>query len=171
MTAATANHWAEWLRPVAAAVRNPPSPQDFQGRCAALAFSLSVPASALTASKARDLCRKSEFWPSVAEVEALFAEDWREQARSRSIGGSGMARLAPPAPVEIDPAARAASAERARAIAAELRATPAIPKLPVKPLPLHPHHLLAAYEAEAERGNEAAAMRAEQLRKAMGIEA
>lgn len=170
MTPATANHWAEWLRPVAAAVRNPPSPQDFQGRCAALAFSLSVPPSSLTVSKARDLCRKSEFWPSVAEIEAMFAEEWKEQARSRSIG-SGWARLAPPAPIEVSPEARAAAAERARAIAAELRTAPAIPKLPVKPLPLHPHHLLAAYEAEAERGNEAAAMRAEQLRKAMGIEA
>lgn len=117
MTAyATVKDWARFLQPVAAAVRNPPSPDDFKGRCGALAFALRVPASALTEDRARELCRTSTFWPSVEDVEKLFAEVWKEQARSRAIANSGGAQILLPsqrlnrAPEEIE-AVRAKVAE------------------------------------------------------------
>lgn len=181
MTDATAADWETWLRPIAAAVRNTPAPNDVKGRAAALAFTMrGIPLAALTPDKARELCRKAEFFPSVAEIEAVFAADWKEAARSRAITGGGPARLALPKPSSgggwenggPPPAARKAAAERAQAVAAELRAgTITRRPEPAQPLPLNPAHLLAAYEAEAEKGNQAAALRAAALRRAMGAEA
>jgi hypothetical protein len=164
---ATANDWATWLLPVASAVRNPPTPSDFQGRCAALAFALRVPTDALTEAKARDLCRKSEFWPSVADVETLFAEDWKAEARSRSIT-SGLTRIAPPSAAQPTPDQRQASAAAALRVAAELRTTQAAVKVEVEPRYLAPAALLAQYENLAAQGNQAAATRAARLRQALG---
>jgi hypothetical protein len=173
MTDATAADWEAWLRPIAAAVRNTPAPSDVKGRAAALAFTMrGVRADSLTPDKARDLCRKAEFFPSVAEIEAVFAAEWKDAARSAAITGGGLARLAPPQPVEIPSADRQAAAARAMAIAAELRAG-ASSRRPesVKALPLPPAILLAAHEAEAAKGNAASAMRVASLRAALGIEA
>jgi hypothetical protein len=169
MTDATAADWETWLRPIAAAVRNTPGPNDVKGRAAALAFTMrGIPLAALTPDKARELCRKAEFFPSVAEIEAVFAEAWKEAARSRAIAGDAPRLPAPPRD-EPSPAQRQLAAERAQAVAAELRAgtTTRRPE-PAKPLPLHPAHLLAAYEAEAAKGNQAAALRAGAIRRAMG---
>lgn len=172
MTDATAADWETWLRPIAAAVRNTPGPNDVRGRAAALAFTMrGIPVAALTPDKARDLCRKSEFFPSVAEIEAVFAADWKEAARSRAITGGGLARLAPPSQPETPPEERKAIAARAMEFAAQLRAESATKRAaPPKPLPLTPHQLLAAHEAEAAKGNRAAAIRAEAIRKAMGAD-
>jgi hypothetical protein len=180
MTDATAADWEIWLRPIAAAVRNTPGPNDVRGRAAALAFTMrGIPLSALTPDKARDLCRKSEFFPSVAEIEAVFAADWKEAARSRSITGGGLARLALPSPKAgpnwedgvMPPAERQAAVKRAMDVASELRAGPSRARAePAKPMPLTPHQLLAAHEAEAAKGNRAAAIRAEAIRRAMGAD-
>jgi hypothetical protein len=173
MTDATAADWETWLRPIAAAVRNTPSPSDVKGRAAALAFTMrGVRASALTPDKARDLCRKAEFFPSVAEVETVFAAEWREASRSRAIAGNGLARIAPPAPTPIAPTERQVIAARAMAVAAELKAgTTAARPTGVKASPLPPAVLLAQHEAEAAKGNAASAMRAAALRAALGVEA
>jgi hypothetical protein len=174
MTDATAAAWEAWLRPIAAAVRNTPAPSDVKGRAAALAFTMrGVRATALTPDKARDVIRKAEFFPSVAEIEAVFAAEWKEAARSRAIGGNGLARLAPPTPIAETPITeRRAIAARAMAVAAELKAgaTAARPE-GVKALPLPPQVLLAQHEAEAAKGNAASAMRAAAIRAALGIEA
>jgi hypothetical protein len=168
MTAATAFDWENWLRPIAAAVRNTPAPNDIKGRAAALAFTMpSLPASALTPAKARDLCRKAEFFPSVAEIEAVFAAEWKEQARTRSIT-SGPARLAPPQQAPVTQAQRDAAVQRAQAVVGELRANNATARPKAEAAPLSPAALLAQYEALAAQGNAAAATRAEGIRKALG---
>ena len=171
MTFATADDWARFLTPVAAAVRNPPSPTDFRGRCAALAFAMRVEARDLTEARQRDLCRASEFWPSVAEVEKIFKEVWKDRARSSAIATAGGNPLLPAPPVQslnrtpeeleaVRAAAEAFRAEMAAKQAVKMRET-------VTPRYLHPVHLLAEYEAMAAQGNEAAALRAAQLREAL----
>lgn len=168
MTAATAADWLRFLRPVASSVRNPPSEADARGRASALAFTMAhVPASALTESKARDLCRKSEFWPSVAEIEAIFAAEWKEQARSRAIT-SGLTRLAAPEVTPPTPGQRKASAEAAMRVAAELRSTQAIARPKAEARPLTAPQLLATYEALAAQGNQAAETRARAIKSALG---
>lgn len=172
MTDATVADWETWLRPIAAAVRNTPGPNDVRGRAAALAFTMrGIRAAALTPDKARDLCRTVEFFPSVAEIEAVFAAEWKQAARSRAIGG-GLTRIAAPSHDPIEPGERQAAAGRAMAIAAELRASNATRRAdPVKAAPLSPALLLAQHEAEAAKGNAASAIRAAKLREALGIEA
>ncbi len=167
---ATQDDWARFLRPVAAAVRNMPSPDDFRGRCGALAFALRVPAAALTTERQRDLCRTAEFWPSIAEIEAVFAAAWKDDARSRAITNAGGANLLPVPRIEPVPQGERESAvERARAIAAELRNAAAQRRPePVKAAPLRPAELIAAYEAEAAKGNSVAAARLEILRREFG---
>lgn len=167
MTAfATVQDWARWLRPVAASVRNQPSDTDFRGRCMALAFTCRVDPADLTDDRARDLCRKAEFWPSVAEIEAIFAGVWKEQARSRAIENSGGAKLLgavlrnAPTPEEVE-AVRA----KAAAFTAEMAASAAVHRpADSKPLPLAPADLLAVYEKSA---NPAMQFRAAQIRKVL----
>lgn len=168
MTAfATAADWARFLRPIAAAVRNPPTADDMRGRAGALAFTMRVAPESLTEARQRDLCRTCEFWPSIAEIEKLFAEEWKDEARSRSITGGGFAQIAsvPVSPDQRTPEQIAAVQAKAAAFYAEMNAHVAVKRAEnVKPMPLSPHDLLAAYEAA---GTPAAAFRAAQLRKAM----
>lgn len=166
MTAlATAADWARWLRPVAASVRNPPTDADFRGRCGALAFALRVPAAALTDAKARDLCRSAQFWPSVEEVENLFAEAWKEHARSRAIATAGGANLLT-AEQRIAPTPEETEAVRVKAAAfyAEMAARETAARPAAKAAPLPPHDLLAAYERS---DSPAMQFRAAQLRQAL----
>lgn len=170
MTTATAQDWLRFLRPVALAVRNTPTEDDAKARASALAFALRVPASALTASRQRDLCRKCEFWPSIAEIEALFADAWCDAARSRAIATAGGATLLPaPQRVDLTDAEREAMQHKAAAVAAELRArTHAGPAPRPEPRTLGPRDLLASYEAS---GTPAALFRAQQLRRQLDGEA
>lgn len=163
---ATAHDWARFLKPVASAVRNPPTDSDFRGRCAALAFACRVHPADLTDARARDLCRKAEFWPSVAEVEAIFAEVWKERARSAAIGGPDLPRLrSPEQPTERTPEEIAAVQAKAAAFYAEMSAKAAVKIVEnAKPAPMHPRDLLASYEAA---GTPAAMFRAAQIRKAL----
>jgi len=163
---ATAQDWGKWLRPVAAAVRNPPTDADFRGRCMALAFTCRVAPSDLTDSRARDLCRKAEFWPSVAEIEAIFAEAWKDRARSAAIGGPPVPQLrSPQQPSERTPEEVEAVRAKAAAFYAEMNGRSAVVRADTaKPSPLHPHDLLAAYDAA---GTPAARFRADQIRKAL----
>lgn len=168
MTAfATAEDWARFLRPIAASVRNVPDAQEFAARAAALAFALRVPVAALTEARQRDLCRRSEFWPSVADVETVFAGAWRDAARSRAIATSGWApMLAGPATTGPTPEERAALAARARDLAAELRSRmqPSETRRPAA-RPLSPQQLLALYDHAAQRGDAVCARRAASLRR------
>lgn len=164
MTVASAQDWLRFLRPVALAVRNTPTEDDAKGRAAALAFALRVPPSALTEARQRDLCRKCEFWPSIAEIEALFAEHWRDMARTRALATAGGApMLEAPPPVEITPEDRQAMSAKAKALIAELGAGASTAARPRStPRTLSPADLIAGYEAA---GTPAALFRAEQLRR------
>jgi hypothetical protein len=145
MTNATAIDWGRFLRPVAASVRNPPTGDDFKGRCAALAFALRIPAHALTEARQRELCRTSEFWPSVADIEALFAAHWRDAARTRAIASAGSATLLTHNQQPLTPEQRAELATKAAALVAELRALhPDTHKPKPRPSHLNPHHLTEA---------------------------
>jgi hypothetical protein len=161
---ATADDWARFLRPVAASVRNIPGQQEFAARVSALAFALRVPTSALTEARQRDLCRKCEFWPSIAEIEALFAEHWRDMARTRALATAGGApMLQAPKPVEITDEDRQAMSAKAKALIAELGAgTSPAARSRSTPRTLSPADLIAGYEAA---GTPAALFRAEQLRR------
>jgi hypothetical protein len=70
---------AAWLKPIAAAVRNPPSESDFAARCAALAL-MELPAAAFNTANRHQLLWNCQFWPSVADICAAMRED---QARLR----------------------------------------------------------------------------------------
>lgn len=163
---ANAEDWMRFLRPVAAAVRNMPSPDDFRGRCGVLAFALRIPPGALTEARQRELCRTAEFWPSIAEIEAIFASAWKDDARSRAIANAGGANMLPaPQREPVPQDQRERMAEQARAIAADLRArSPAQASRPTA-RHLQPRDLIAAYEAAAAEGNQAAAARLEILRR------
>lgn len=172
MTRATAEDWLRFLRPIAASVRNVPTEPDAKGRAAALAFALDVPAAWLTPARQRELCRKCEFWPSIAEIEAVFAEQRRDAARSRAIATAGGAAMLPaPQRVELTDAERADMRAKAAALIAELSAGTARADRPrPEPRTVSPHALLAGYEAAALAGNAAAAMRAAQLRRQLHLE-
>lgn len=161
---ATAADWAAFLRPVAAAVRNTPDRTEFAGRASALAFALRIPPAALTADRQRELCRTCEFWPSIAEVEAVFAAAWRDLARSRAIATSGGAKLLADAmPQRMTADERAACSAKALALVAELSASAdAAERPPAAPRTLSPADLVQAYE---RAGTPAALFRAAQLRR------
>jgi hypothetical protein len=99
---ASAADWLRFLKPVAMAVSNPPTDTDAKGRAAALAYAMRVPPESLTASRQRELCRTCQFWPSVAEVEKVFAEAWKDAASSRAITGGAANALPPPPAKPID---------------------------------------------------------------------
>lgn len=169
----TAEVLAAWLMPVNAASRNPQTPADFAMRVAGI-FEMvgDLPAAAFTAETRRKLA--TGFFPSHEDVRAAvepIADAWRRKRNAlRSLRQIEAPRAtAPEAPTHDQ---RQQAAARALAVAQELRAG-AITRRPepAKPLPLHPAHLLAAYEAEEAKGNQAAAIRAAALRRAMGAEA
>ncbi len=165
MTLATAADWLRFLRPIAAAVRNPPTEADAKGRAAALAFALRVPPSSLTEARQRELCRTCEFWPSIAEIEKLFAEAWKERAHSRTIATAGGANMLT-AEQRVNPTPQEVEAVRAKAAAfyAEMAARDTVARPAAKPTPLPPRDLLAAYERS---DSPAMQFRAAQLRQAL----
>jgi hypothetical protein len=67
-----------WLRPLAAAVRNPPSKVDFDARIAALVMvSQDLPTAAFNTETQRTAICEFTFWPSVAEIRELLVKDGR----------------------------------------------------------------------------------------------
>jgi hypothetical protein len=171
---ASVAEWAGWLGPFRATAANPPPDRDaFARSAAALASALpEVPASALTAEAQRAIMRTSRFWPGPADVwpvvHPLFAPRQAELLALRRIA----AEQAPPAREEVAPEVRAAMAERARALAGEIRAA-AIEreggdKMRLRPAPISDGAMLAHLDRLAEGGNEIAAFRAARLREKLG---
>jgi hypothetical protein len=74
----TATLVRNWLRPLAAAVRNPPSKVDFEARVAALIMvSQDLPIAAFNIETQRTAICQFTFWPSVAEIRELLVKDGR----------------------------------------------------------------------------------------------
>jgi hypothetical protein len=159
-----------WLGPVNAAVRNPQSAEDFAVRCLGLhALCCDLPTGAFTADARRDL---PEFFPSAADIRKAVARNAKRLADvERALRAAAEARQPQPEPeAERQPLTEAQKAEvraKAEAFARDMAAMVTKEAPPVTARPLAPHHLLAAYEELAARGNEAAKMRAEQLRQAV----
>lgn len=166
MNFATAQDWARFMRPIAASVRNPPTEADFKARCVALAATIRHPPEALTGEMIGRLCRRAEFWPSVAEIDAAFSAAWKEQAEARA-SDAGPLLLAGQPSKPVDPIASVRNFRHIAEARQTMRQQPSAASRP-KALPLSPQQLLAAYEAAAAEGNAAAAFRARQLREAMG---
>lgn len=156
--------WAEFLSPLLGIIRNPPGPQDFKVRCAALAHALpDITADMRTVIAQRDLMRASEFWPTPKEVLAVFADTLRHKRE--------MAALRLPKPTEPERGPRTlAEIEAVRAKAREARAvlmpdTAPQQRAPVKPAYLTPAQLLPELDRLAAQGNTIAATRAAAIRK------
>jgi hypothetical protein len=163
---ANAQDWKQFLRPLMAAVKNPPADaNEFHARCCACADALAIRAEWMTDSKRRDAMARFQFWPSVSELGELFDGDKQHAAWLRE--RAAIALPAPAAPPPLTDAQKASALAKAAAFRAEMaeQVMAEAPKATARPLA--PHHLLAAYEELAARGNEAAKMRAEQLRQAV----
>lgn len=159
------NDWAKFLAPLVASVRNKPDSSEFTPFCAACADALAIPADWLTPARRREAMTKFAFWPAVADVADLFAEDKRH---AMSMAGyrnpSGV--LAPPeASPPLTEAQKADALAKAAAFRADMAALAQADRPKANALPLAPHHLLAVYEHAAAQGNSAAAYRVAQLRK------
>lgn len=162
--------WPDFLLPLLGVIRNPPGPQDFKIRCAAMAHALpEVTDDMRTVTAQRDLMRSCEFWPTPKEVLAVFADALRHKRE--------MAALRLPKP-EAEPERgprTLAEIEAVRTKAAEARQAltggEAMVREAVRPRYLTPQQLLAAHEQLAAQGNQASALRAEALRKQLGIAA
>lgn len=166
---ATAQDWKNFLRPLLAAVKNPPADaNEFHARCCAAADALAIRAEWLTADMRREAMSRFQFWPSVAELGELFSAQRKHAMELHALRQHYTALPAPeaarpkPTPDEI-----AAARAKAQAFAAEMAALVIKEAPPAQARPLAPHHLLAQYEALAAQGNEAAALRAAQLQQAV----
>lgn len=158
--------WEEFLAPVAAAVRNPPIERDFIARIGVCKVALTdIPLSMLTPQLQREAVRKFEFWPSVAEIGTWLGG----MAMAARAERSAIAYDAPQPPRERTEEERAHAAAAARSFAADMQALNR-PRAaaPAATRPVSDEHLLAAYEAEAA-SSPICAMRAEQLRKKLGV--
>jgi phosphatidylserine/phosphatidylglycerophosphate/cardiolipin synthase-like enzyme len=177
-TRATADDWAQFLKPVAMAVRNTPNDAEFRARVAAVTHAVAVPAEWLRQPwRQADAMRRFQFWPAVYDVAEMFADDLRAERES----AERRQRLAPPEPgddwlnVPL-PEEVAAVQAKARALIAELTGTsPDHRGPPPKALPLSEGVLLARYERQAEESHDPdlrrlAAIRAEHIRNRIGAD-
>jgi hypothetical protein len=145
-------------------VSNPPPPEDFSGRAAAIAGACDVPAHMLTEWRQREAMRRFKFFPSVAEVQEWLAPDLKDERETQRL------RLARPEPehergprsLEEIAAVRAKAAEARRVL---LPDTAPQQRAPVKPLYLTPAQLLPELDRLAKQGNAIAATRAAHIRK------
>lgn len=168
----TRDHLASWLMPVNAASRNPQGPQEFLLRVEGIASMLDdLPAAAFTHETRRRLA--TGFFPSHEDIRAVIqpvADTWQRKRDALR----GLRKVEPqtrPAHQPPTPEERATILAKAAAAVADIRATAAQadPRgtRQVEARPVHPAALLAQYEALAADGNQAAATRAAQLRKAL----
>ncbi|MBU6189480.1 MAG: hypothetical protein KGR68_09190 [Betaproteobacteria bacterium] len=95
----TAEDWAAFLRPILAAVHNPPSVEDFRKRIAAIAFALpAVRRSMLTTATQREMVAKCKHWPTAAEVADFFADALRHEREVREYRARPMLTVQEPPP-------------------------------------------------------------------------
>lgn len=159
---ASADAWDDFLRPLVAATRNPPTQKDFLAFVAAAAVALDgIPARLLTDQRRAAAVRRFDFWPSVADLA-----NWLEpEAREERAALLAMQRLASPKPdvaVAVAPEPRtpevvAAVADKMRALRAELHARdeaarPVRERVP--PRHLTPHEEIASLEKEIAQGKD-----------------
>lgn len=164
---ASVNDWAKFLAPLVAAVRNRPDASEFTPFCAACADALAIPVEWLTPAKRRDAMAKFAFWPSVADVSDLFADNKRhamDMAAYRSPAGY---LPAPEPPKRLDDTQLASVMAKVAELRTDLAANITRDAPKAAPIHLTMAQLLASYEQAAARGNSAAAYRADQLRKAL----
>lgn len=172
--------WADFLRPLAAGCRNPPSEDDFRAFVASAASALTtIPAHLLTSARCAEARRRFAWWPAVADLaEWLEPEVWHERAMlaaaeriaaSTSPEAERPDRRGPPTEAEIAHVQQATAALRADAKATEEAMRPR--KLALRARPLTPAQLIATYEAQIAAGQDhggCAALRLEVLRRQFG---
>lgn len=177
---ATAEDWSRFMRPIAAAVRNTPSDNEFRARVAAVAHAVRVPAEWLRQPwRQAEAMRRFQFWPAVFDIAELFADDLKAEAVTRERRerlGDAPARAALPRPiaefVEVrTPQEIAHVKAAAAALTAELTKAGPMRRTAAPARPLDPHTLLAMYEHQAAEGNTAAALRAATLRRDLQADA
>lgn len=163
LAAATADDWMRFMQPLAAL---PPSPnrQEFAAKVSAIAFALAdIPASVLTVEHQRTALRTLRFWPTPHDVEQILRPSvnaLRSEHRHLVAIAKAPATTQDTGPTPIE---RQHIAERAAALAAELRSRvqSGVERKP-EPRTLSPADLLAAYE---HAGTPAALHRAARLRR------
>lgn len=172
--------WARFLKPVAMAVRNTPTDDEFRARVAAVSHAVRIPAAWLRQPwRQAEAMRKCQFWPSVADICDLFAEALRAERES----ADRRERLSAPAPDDDGPRFRTpaeilAVQAKARALTVELTRARPDDRItsPVKPMPLSDGDLLRRYERQINDGatpeaRQQAKIRVEWLRQRMGADA
>jgi hypothetical protein len=166
-TRATLDDWTRFMRPIAVSVRNTPAEDDFRARVAAIAHAVAIPAWWLRQTwRQAEAMRRWQFWPSVAEVAELFADDLRA-GRETAIRSHPVAVPPPSAATFRTPEEILAVQQKAREVIAELAGNSAEPeRIAPKPLPLSDGALLALYEAMGDAGKHRAAL----LRRKLGAD-
>lgn len=160
--------WEQFLRPLAVAVRNQPTREDFKAKCAACADSLAIPAEWLTPHRRREVTARFEFFPSVREVDEFFADEKRHVMEMATLT-SRVGYLPAPEPAgPLSPEQVEVVMEKVAQLRKDLAATITRDAPKAEPRYLNDIQLLAAYERLAAQGNQACAFRAAQLRKQMG---
>lgn len=173
IVSASAHDWAVFLKPLLAAMNQQPSREQFNSRCAAIAFAMpEVPRSMLVPWRQRDAMRTFKFLPSPQEIAEWLGPDLRAERETQS-RRAGLALPAPSAAENRDPVEIAQVLAKAKAFASEMdsRRQPDGEMAPVRPMPLSDGALLTEYERMAAEGNGMAAVRAKTLRERLGIEA
>jgi hypothetical protein len=164
LAAATADDWHRFLLPLRAMPGGPLPEREFAAACGHMAFALAdVPASVLTVDRQREALRTLRFWPTPHDLDQILRPSVTAlRAEHRHLVAIARAPLTPQGtgPTRIE---RAHLAERAVALAAELRRTvQAGPSRTAEPRTLSPQQLIAAYE---HAGTPPALYRAQQLRR------
>ena len=166
LAAATAADWERFLLPLRALPSSPQSDRGYTTAIGAIAFALAdIPASVLTVEHQRQALRTLRFWPTPHDLDQIL----RPAVNSLRAEHRHLVAIAKAPTVAQDtgptPLERQHIAERAAALAAELRATvhPGN-KARSEPRTLSPADLIAGYEAA---GTPAARYRAETLRRQM----
>lgn len=168
---ATAADWSRFLRPIAAAVRNPPSEQDFKARVAALAMAMPTATADILAKQwlQAEAMRKCQFWPSVADLAEIIQPEINDARRQQSEAVAAISYCPPQMRITPTPEEAAEVKAKLDAFMAEMRmSSDGQPKPTVKPAYLSDAALLAMYEKSAAEGNDAAAFRAAALRRKLG---
>jgi hypothetical protein len=161
---ANRDDWAAFLAPLNVAVRNSPDRQTFVAFCGACADALAVRVEWLTPIRRRDAMARFAFWPSVADVGAIFDAD---KAHAMAMAGfrDSAGRLPPPEPPRPPTdAEREANRAKVAALKAELAATITKDSPKASPAYLTTSQLRAAYEHLAAQGSPFAKARLETLR-------